>query len=763
MRVALGCFLITCCAFAQEWRYYGGDAAATKYSPLDQINKTNVKQLKPAWIFDTQDFSDGTRYPGRSAFETTPLVIDGVMYVSSSFHRLFALDADSGRILWEFDPKFDRSTRVVLYFSRGVAYWTDGKKRRILFGDQQGRLFSVDAATGKPDPTFGAGGMLDLRVGMIEKFPRSQYTLTSPVTVCRDTIVAGSWVGDGQPQGPPGDVRGFDVRTGALKWRFHTVPRPGEFGHDTWGGDSWKDRGGTNGWSIFSADEKRGLVYVPLTSPSTDFYGGDRPGANLFGDSIVALDCTTGKRSWHFQTVHHNLWDYDLPAQPVQMTLMREGREVDAVAQITKTGFVFVFDRATGKPLFDIEERPVPKSAIPGEPSWPTQPFPLKPPPFARQSMRLDEMTTVTPESRKECMEMVRDAEVAGELYRPITEKLTVMFPGTNGGANWGGGSFDPTTSTLFVNSMDVAGFIRMVPRPTDAKVPYRNQSFSRFWDSNGYPCQQPPWGTLTAMDLNKGEFRWQVRLGEFDELKARGIPKTGTPNIGGSIVTKGGLVFIGATNDGKFRAFDKDTGEELWMTRLPASGHATPVTYRGKSGRQYVAIAAGGGNKYNKTFGGKLVAFALGGGEPRLVSARPAFRADYKSMEEKLPVKVAPQPIAFSHKTHAAAKCTDCHTGALTQTRAGIPDMARCALCHPEMKGKGEVEWVRVYKLPDFVFFSHARHAKGNVSCTECHGPVDTRDVLMKEVSTSMTACMNCHEQKRASNACTVCHDLGQ
>lgn len=761
MRLALFCLALA--VPAQEWRYYGGDAGGNKYSPLTEINKTNVRQLRPAWIFDSGDWSDAKNASARSAFETTPIVVDGVMYVSTSFHRLFALDADTGKVLWEFDPKFDRQTRVTLHFSRGVTYW----KNRILLGTQEGKLYSINAATGKPDPTFAADGMLDLRKGFTDKFARTPYGLTSPVTVCRDTIVTGAWVADGEPRGPAGDIRGWDARTGKQKWTFHTVPRPGEFGHDTWTQpDSWKDRGGANAWSIMSADEKLGLVYVPLTSPATDIYGGDRHGANLFGDSLVALDCETGTRRWHFQTVHHNVWDYDLPAQPILMTMGK----VDAVAQITKTGFVFAFDRATGKPLFPIEERPVPKSPIPGEQSSPTQPFPVKPPPFARQSFRMSELTSLTPESRNECIEKLKGAEAEGDLYRPVTEKPTVFFPGTNGGANWGGGSFDPSTSTLYVNAMDVAAFMQLTARPNDPTIPFRSRGFGRFWDSNLYPCQQPPWGSLTAIDMSKGEFRWRSVLGEYDELTAKGIPKTGASNLGGSIVTAGGLVFIAATNDSKFRAFDKDTGKELWVTRLPASGHATPMTYRGKSGRQYVVIAAGGGNKYTNQFNpnidAKLVAFALprkgDPAEPRLVTSYKAvMRQGYTGRgEEKVPAPVAPQPVAFSHKVHAAAKCTDCHKTALTAARATIPNAKDCMACHPARK-MDRVDWTRVYQLPGFVFFSHARHAK--VDCASCHGPVQTRDILMKEVSTSMNACMDCHVKQKASTACHVCHELGQ
>jgi quinoprotein glucose dehydrogenase len=600
---------------SREWRSYGGDPGGAKHSPLDQINRKNVTRLKEAWVYDTGDVSDGTVYPTRSAFEATPLVVDGVMYLSTPFCRLIALDPETGIKLWDFDPQIDKTMRTNLFVSRGVTYWTDGKRKRIFLGDLHGRLFSIDIATGKPDPRFGQQGMLDLHTGMAEKAPRGQYRLTSPVAVCRDVVIAGSLVSDHAPRGPSGDVRGFDARTGKLLWRFHVVPRPGEFGNDTWEGDSWRERGGTNAWSIISADEANGLAFLPLTSPSYDFYGGDRKGTNLFGNSLVALDCRTGRRRWHFQTVHHDVWDYDLPAQPTLVTVSREGKPLPAVAQVTKMGFMFLFHRLTGEPLFPIEERPVPKSAVPGETSWPTQPYPLKPPPYARQSMRPDEITDVTPESRKECMEMVQDAILEQKLYDPIGEKLGVLFPGLNGGANWGGASFDPATQTLFVNSMDVGGLFRMAKTREGAELPYalRGSKYEFLWDSNMYPCQKPPWGMLTAIDLNTGEFRWRVTLGEFDELTARGIPKTGAPNIGGPIVTAGGLVFIGATNDGKFRAFDKDTGEELWVTRLPASGLATPMTFLGKkTGKQFVVLAAGGGNKYDKTFTGKLVAFSL-------------------------------------------------------------------------------------------------------------------------------------------------------
>jgi len=615
MRLTLLIAGLSLCA-GQEWRHWGGDAGGQKYSKLKQVDRGNVAKLAVAWTYKTGEIADGKNYVTRSAFETTPLMADGVLYLTTPFNRVVALEPETGKQLWSFDPDIDKTKAANLFISRGCSYWTDGKKKRILHGTQAGRLYSIDALTGKPDPAFGANGSIDLRVGVADKFPDRSYGVTSPPVIFRNLVITGAWVSDGDPQGPSGDVRAFDIGTGKLAWTFHTVPRPGEFGHETWEGNSWKDRGGTNVWSVMSLDARRGLVFLPLTSPSPDYYAAGRRGANLFGDSVVALDAATGKRVWHFQTVHHNIWDYDLPAQPALVTVKSEGKVIDAVAQVTKTGFTFLFDRATGKPVFPVEETPVPASDVPGESAWPTQPRPVKPPPFARQSMKPEELTNVTPESRAFCENITKDA-VLKPMFTPLGLQTTVLFPGTNGGTNWGGASFDPETRTLYVNSMDVGMVFRQEKRPEGSLVPYRNRgvgtSSSRFWDPNLYPCQQPPWGHLTAIDLDKGEFRWRVTLGEYDELTKRGVAPTGTPNLGGSLVTAGGLVFIAASNDGRFRAFDKDTGKKLWETRLPASGHANPMTFwSAKTGKQYVAIAAGGGNKYNTTFADSLMVFAL-------------------------------------------------------------------------------------------------------------------------------------------------------
>lgn len=608
--------LVALSAIAQDWPSYGGDAGHQKYSPIKQITRANVAKLQVAWTHHNGDISDGKTTPVRTAFEATPLMIDGVLYVTTAYSRLLAIDAENGKELWAFDPKVDHEQPNNLYVNRGAAYWTDGKSRRLFFGTIDARLFSIDAATGEPDPAFGAKGVINLATGYADKWPGKPYGMTSPPAIYKNVVICGALASDGEPKGPSGDIRGLDARTGKELWRFHTVPRPGEFGHDTWQPGTTEDRGGANVWSMMSVDPVRGLVFLPLTSPSHDYYGGDRKGANLFGDAIVALDAATGKRRWHFQTVHHNIWDYDLPSAPVLVDVMRKGRKVAAVAQATKTGWVFVLDRETGKPMFDVEERKVPASEVPGEEAHATQPFPVKPPPVARQIASLADMHYFDDQHRADCEAITKDA-VFGSLFTPIGLKTTILFPGTNGGVNWGGGSFDPETRTFYVNSMDNGMTFRLTKRPDGAIIPYRVQGArspnSRFWDRRRWPCQKPPWGQLTAVNLDTGEFRWQSVLGVVDELVARGVAPTGTSNLGGSLVTAGGLLFIGATNDSRFRAFDKDTGKELWTVKLPASAHATPMTYVGKkSGKQFVVIAAGGGNKYNDTFSDSLVAYSL-------------------------------------------------------------------------------------------------------------------------------------------------------
>lgn len=611
---------------AAEWRSYGGDPGGSRYSPLAEIDRGNVARLTRAWTYHTGELelvrarSGGRVVPGGApGFQTTPLAVDGVLYLSTPSNRVIALDAESGRELWVHDPFAGRPAAAARSSGshRGVAYWEGGPaERRILLGTRDGRLVSLDAATGRPVPGFGTGGEVDLREGMIEV--AGQYGMSSPPAVYRDLVITGAAVPEGAPLGPSGDVRAFDVRTGRLVWRFHTVPRPGEPGHETWEGDSWRTRTGANVWSIMSVDTARGLVFLPVGSASYDYYGGDRTGQNLYGNSLVALDAATGKVRWYRQLVHHDLWDYDLPAQPALVTVRRGGREIPAVAQLTKMGFVYVLDRRTGEPVFGVEERPVPRSNVPGEVAWPTQPFPLRPAPLVRQTpITRADLNDLTPELRAACSALFDRVQTAGPIFTPTDTVLTLTFPGTLGGANWSGGSFDPTTGYFFanVNELGVVGLMERGPGgayrrggPSTGAV-----GVPRFWDRNQIPCQRPPWGKLHAIDLSTGEIAWTVPLGVMDSLLARGIDGTGAPNIGGSLVTAGGLVFIGATNDHRFRAFDARTGARLWEAQLDAGGHAAPMTFRGRrTGKQYVVIAAGGGGFLGRDVGDALVAFAL-------------------------------------------------------------------------------------------------------------------------------------------------------
>ncbi|MEJ7607426.1 MAG: PQQ-binding-like beta-propeller repeat protein, partial [Bryobacteraceae bacterium] len=477
-------------ATESEWHFYGRDPGGERFSPLRQINRENVSKLKVAWSFATGEPDVKT------AFEATPLMIEGVLYFSTSHYRVIALDAETGKPIWEYNDQAGVPKRKTLQ-NRGLTYW----KGRIFAAGINGTLLSLDAKTGKPVVEFGDNGRLYLRSGVAEGTPEESYNLTSPPAIYKDLIITGAQVPEPTPQGPSGMVRAFHAGTGKLVWKFNTIPQPGEFGHDTWEGDSWKHRTGVNVWSLMSVDEKRGLIFLPTGSPSYDFYGGDRKGSNLFANSLIALDAKTGRRVWHHQLVHHDIWDYDLPAMP--MLLRIAGK--DAVVQLTKMGLVFVFDRVTGKPLFPIEERPVPQSDVPGEKTWPTQPIPAKPPPLSRMELKESEVSSVTPEAAKYCRQLFASAVHKG-LYTPWTTKMTLAMPGTLGGATWSGGSFDPSTNLLYVNVNEFGAIGRLEKQSDGTAVLYRRRSpsgeYMRFGTMDLWPCQAPPWGSLVAVDL---------------------------------------------------------------------------------------------------------------------------------------------------------------------------------------------------------------------------------------------------------------------
>jgi len=605
-----------------QWPHYAGDQAATHYSPLTQINASNVASLAVQWEWKPGEKvmpQFGTR-PG--AFQNTPLMIDGVLYVSTMYNEVAALDAGSGKELWRYDPKAYEGGQPASgqgFIHRGVAAWRDGTRLRI-FLNSRNRLICLDAVTGQPVDGFGTHGAIDLAEGLVWAINKKHYAQTSPPIVFKNLVIVGNGVGDRlmYRNDPPGDVRAFDARTGKQVWSFHTIPQKGEFGNNTWEDSSWQFTGHTNVWAPMSVDEARGLLYMPVSTPSNDYYGGRRLGANLFAESIVCLDATTGVRKWHFQIVHHGLWDYDPASAPNLVTITVGGRKIDAVVQLTKQGFAFVFDRVTGKPVWPIEERPVPRSDVPGEGSWPTQPFPTKPPAYESQGVTLDDAFDLTPEWKARAQTELKKYKL-GPLYTPPSLEGTVALPGVWGGANWGGGAFDPETGRLYLKTSRSPSIFKMQKfdpatlsgeREKEVDAEWVQRSAPGFID--GVPILKPPYAHLVALDLNQGSLAWKVPFGDAPELRDRpaltGVPlpdRLGSVGPPGVIVTKGGLLFVGG-NDVAVSAFDKASGQELWRFPLPRQATATPMTYMGPDGRQMVLIATGRGEDTS------LVAFAL-------------------------------------------------------------------------------------------------------------------------------------------------------
>jgi len=674
-----------------DWPWYHGNPNGTHYSTLDQINTGNVKNLKVAWTFDSGDaFGEGGN---QSDMEGNPLIIRERLYFVSPKGRLFCLDAAKGTQIWVFDPAFGDAVNTKQRL-RGVSYWSDGKDERILFTFRN-HLLAVDAKTGLLIDSFGHNGEVDLKEGLGRDPVSVSVSNVSPGVVYKDLIIMGS------TGNTPGHIRAYDVRTGAMKWIFHTIPHPGEAGYDTWPKDAWKTAMGANAWSGLTLDPENGLVFAPLGSAgmgNKDFYGGDREGDNLFGTSLVALDANTGKRVWHFQLVRHDVWDRDPPTPPTLITV--DGRE--AVAQTTKAGLVFILDRKTGQPLYPVTEVHPPASDIPGEVTSPTQVMPLKPLPYNRQQLTADNLTNRTPEAHAAVAKTFAGLRSRGP-FDPPSLGGTVLLPGMDGGAEWGGASYDPTSGILYINSNEMAWILKVKKQPPmvggrsgyalyqntcaachgvdrkgsppefpsligvdhrltgdqmarqvangggrmpgfggqyspedikaivgylsgdPAQQPkaapdypstdndaYVFDGYTKFLDPEGYPAIAPPWGVLSALDVNTGDYLWQIPLGEYPELAARGLKNTGSENYGGAVVTKGGLLFIAATvYDNQFRAFDKKTGKLLWHVTLPAAGAATPATYSVK-GRQYVVIGAGGGKNAKGKPGGAIVAYTL-------------------------------------------------------------------------------------------------------------------------------------------------------
>lgn len=603
-----------------DWPTYGHDKGGMRFSPLTQITPQNVSGLTPAWTFHMrppaaaatatatgteaaqQAVAEGARPqgPGRGgATQVTPLVVDGMMYLTTPFARVIALKPETGELIWSYDVAGPGQPT-----QRGAEYWPGDATHgpRIVFGTRDGRLIALDARTGAPAQGFGVNGVVDLKTpDIMQGQPNASYGMTSPPLVYGDLIITGAAVQEGAGPGASGDVRAWDVKTGTLVWTLRAIPE-GAAADETWETGSTEARSGVNVWGFMTVDEPAGVVYVPFGAPSWDRYGGDREGDNLYSSSIVAADARTGRYLWHFQVVKHDIWDFDPAAPPTLFNVVKDGQTIPAVGIVGKVGYMFILDRRTGEPIYPVEQVAVPASDVPGEVAAATQPIPTLPEPLSRVTLSEADLSQLTPEHAAFCKALVEENNILlGGPYLPsMLNRLTVNMPGTLGGTNWGGGSFDPQRGLYIVNTFDLGQIQSLIP--TEGGVGYSNRSplFGRFWQpETRMPCQAPPWGQLVAVDVNTGAIAWRSTLGVTDTLPEP-IQRTGRPSIGGPISTASGVTFIAATDDQRFRAFDSATGHELWETRLDASAHATPMTYLGADGKQYVVIVSAGGSFLN-------------------------------------------------------------------------------------------------------------------------------------------------------------------
>jgi quinoprotein glucose dehydrogenase len=603
---------------AANWPMPGRDPGGTRYSPLKQITPGNVNQLKVAWVYHMKPAGSERLHPS----EDQPLVVGPTMYVVTPYSRVVALDAATGREQWVFQIPEDDQASV-----RGANYWPGGEGAgpAIIFGTRRGRLYSISAVTGRLNADFGDHGMVDLKTPEVMTTGRDKsYILPSPPLIYKNLVITGSGPGEGPGGlngglGPAGDTRAWDARTGKLVWTFHSVPRPGEIGHETWAGDSWKDRSGVNVWGYMTVDVARGILYMPFGAPNNDRVGVDRPGNNLFDSTLVAVKADTGKLLWYFQVVHHDIWDLDLETPPTLFDVKHNGKIIPAVATVNKNALMFILNRVTGKPIYGVEERPVPQSDVPGEQTSPTQPFPVLPEPLAQNTLSRNNLYQDTPEHKAWCEQYVDSNNMLlAELpYTPTAlNRYTVTLPGTQGGVNYYGGAFDPGLGLFVANVNNLGQPMRIIRNPDGS---YSNSGplagTVRFWNpANHLPCTPTPWGQLVAVDVNTGKIAWRTTLGVTDSLPP-GKQNTGRPGLGGAIVTAGGLTFVGATDDARFRAFETKTGKEIWTVKLPASAESTPITYADAKGQQYIAVVATGGLLIGAALAGdSLVVFSLTG-----------------------------------------------------------------------------------------------------------------------------------------------------